>query len=60
MEPAIWGPLFTGSEHLNEEVLKSMWNLLFLAFQWHRGNRSFVLLSLAFLCFLLYCVAQLR
>jgi len=37
-----------------------MWNLLFLAFQWQRGNRSFVLLSLAFLCFLLYCVAQLR
>lgn len=37
-----------------------MWNLLFLAFRWHRGNRSFVLLSLALLCFLLYCVAQLR
>jgi len=24
-----------------------MWNLLFLAYQWHKGNRSFVLLSLA-------------
>jgi hypothetical protein len=36
------------------------WNLLFLAFQWHRGKRSFVILSLTFLAFLLYAVAQLR
>src|ERR1022692_4787267 len=31
-----------------------MWHFLFLAFQWHRGKRAFVILSLAFLGFLLY------
>ncbi len=35
-----------------------MWNFLFLAFQWHRGKRGFVILSLAFLAFLLYAVAS--
>ena len=40
-----------------------MWNFLFLAFQWHRGKRSFVVLSLAFLAFLaflLYAVAHVQ
>jgi hypothetical protein len=36
------------------------WHLLFLVFQWHRGNRAFVLLSLAFLCFLVYCLVHAR
>ena len=35
-----------------------MWNFLFLAFQWHRGKRAVVILSLAFLAFLLYAVAH--
>ena len=35
------------------------WHLLFLAFQWHRGNRAFVILCLLAWrsC---YTVAQLR
>jgi hypothetical protein len=37
-----------------------MWNFLFLAFQWHRGKRAFVILSLAFLAFLLYAVAHVH
>src|ERR1017187_2069978 len=37
-----------------------MWHFLFLAFQWHRGKRAFVILSLAFLGFLLYAVAHVR
>jgi hypothetical protein len=37
-----------------------MWHLLFLALQWHRGNRAFVLLSLVFLCLLLYCLVHVR
>ena len=37
-----------------------MWNLLFLAFQWHRGKHGFVIASLIILAFLLYTVAHLR
>jgi len=37
-----------------------MWNLLFLAFMWHRGNKGVVILSLLGIAFLLYCVAQIR
>jgi hypothetical protein len=37
-----------------------MWHFLFLAFQWQRGNRGFVILSLAFLAFLLYAVANVH
>ncbi|MGA2113358.1 MAG: hypothetical protein ABSH56_01250 [Bryobacteraceae bacterium] len=33
-----------------------MWHFLFLAFQWHRGKRFFVILSLALLAFLLYAI----
>jgi hypothetical protein len=33
-----------------------MWHFLFLAFQWHRGERVF--LSLTFLAFWLYAVAH--
>ena len=29
-------------------------------FQWHRGKRAFVILSLAFLAFLLYAVAHVH
>ena len=36
------------------------WHLLFLAFQWHRGNRAFVIVCLLGLAFLLYSVVQLR
>jgi hypothetical protein len=35
-----------------------MWHFLLLAFQWHRGKRGFVILSLAFLAFLLYAEAH--
>jgi len=35
-----------------------MWHFLFLAFQWNRGKRWFVILSMAFLAFLLYAVAH--
>jgi hypothetical protein len=37
-----------------------MWHFIFLAFQWHRGRRGFVILSLAFLAFLLYAVANVH
>ena len=37
-----------------------MLNFLFLAFQWHRGKRGFVVLSLAFPVFLLYAVAHIH
>jgi hypothetical protein len=37
-----------------------MWSFLFLAFQWHRGKRGFVIVSLAFLAFLLYAVARVH
>jgi hypothetical protein len=37
-----------------------MWHFLFLAFQWQRGKRGFVILSLAFLAFLLYAVANVH
>lgn len=35
-----------------------MWHFLFLAFQWHMGQRGFVILSLAFLTFLFYAIAH--
>jgi hypothetical protein len=31
-----------------------MWHFPFLEFEWHRGKRAFVILSLALLTFLLY------
>jgi hypothetical protein len=37
-----------------------MWHFLFLAFQWHRGKRAFVILSLALLAVLLYAVANIH
>ena len=37
-----------------------MLNFLFLAFQWQRGKRVFVILSLALLAFLLYAIAHVR
>jgi len=37
-----------------------MWHFLFLAFQWHRGNRGFVILSLLGLAFLLYAVIHVH
>jgi len=37
-----------------------MLHFLFLAFQSHRGKRGFVMLSLAFLAFLLYAVAHVH
>jgi hypothetical protein len=35
-----------------------MWHFLFLMFQWYRGKRAFVILSMAFLAFLLYAIAH--
>jgi hypothetical protein len=35
-----------------------MWHFAFLAFHWDRGKWGFVILSLAFLSFLLYAVAH--
>jgi hypothetical protein len=37
-----------------------MRHFLFLALQWHRGKRISVVLSLAFLGFLLYAVAHVH
>jgi hypothetical protein len=37
-----------------------MWHVLFLALQWHRGKRGFVILSLAFVALLLYAVAHVH
>ena len=34
-----------------------MWHFVFLAFQSHKEKRGFVILSFAFLAFLLYAVA---
>ena len=36
------------------------WQLLFLAYEWRRGNRAVVILCLLGAAFLLYTVAQLR
>lgn len=36
------------------------WHLLFLAYQWHKGKRGFVIFCLLGLAFLLYAVAHLR
>ena len=55
---AVLAALSTRSEHSKE--VWAMWHFLFLAFQWHRGKRSFVILSLAFLAFLLYAVAHVH
>ena len=37
-----------------------MWHFLFLVFQWQSGKRSFAILSLAFLAFLLYAIAHIH
>ena len=37
-----------------------MWRFLFLAFQWQRGKRAFVILSLAFVASLLYAIAHVH
>jgi len=37
-----------------------MWHFLFLAFQWNRGKRVFVIVSLALLAYFLYAIAHVR
>jgi hypothetical protein len=37
-----------------------MWHVLFLAIRWHRGKRVFVMVSLAFLTFLLYAATHVH
>jgi hypothetical protein len=50
---------FCGSKEYFREI-RAMWHFLFLAFQWQRGKRGFVILSLALLAFLLYAIAHVR
>jgi hypothetical protein len=37
-----------------------MWHFLFLAIQWHRGKRVFVIVSLTFLAVLLYAIIHVH
>jgi len=37
-----------------------MWHFLFLAFQWNRGKRVIVIVSLALLAYFLYAIAHVR